>query len=61
MIWSRPGITRKQRSLLNLGMPSALGAPQELRLEVFAADDEAASQRKTGSDPKEARGRPYEG
>ena len=85
MVWSRPGLTRKQRSLLNLGMLTALGQPQELRLhikgalrngltrteiveallhtavycgiprctearramlEVFAAEDEAAEQRK---------------
>ena len=37
MIWSRPGLTRKQRSLLNLGMLTALGAPQELRLHIKGA------------------------
>ena len=37
MIWSRPGLTRKQRSLLNLGMLTALGAPQELRLHIRGA------------------------
>ena len=37
MIWSRPGLTRKQRSLLNLGMLTALGQPQELRLHIRGA------------------------
>ena len=37
LIWSRPGLTRKQRSLLNLGMLTALGQPQELRLHIRAA------------------------
>jgi 4-carboxymuconolactone decarboxylase len=37
LIWSRPGLTRKQRSLLNLGMLTALGQPQELRLHIRGA------------------------
>jgi 4-carboxymuconolactone decarboxylase len=37
MVWSRPGLTRKQRSLLNLGMLTALGQPQELRLHIKGA------------------------
>jgi 4-carboxymuconolactone decarboxylase len=37
LIWSRPGLTRKQRSLLNLGMLTALGQPTELRLHIRAA------------------------
>jgi 4-carboxymuconolactone decarboxylase len=37
MIWSRPGLSRKSRSLLNLGMLTALGQPQELRLHIRAA------------------------
>lgn len=36
-IWSRPGLTRRERSLLNLGMISALNRPHELRLHVKAA------------------------
>lgn len=35
--WSRPGLTRRERSLLNLGMISALNRPHELRLHVKAA------------------------
>jgi 4-carboxymuconolactone decarboxylase len=37
LVWSRPGLSRKSRSLLNLGMLTALGQPQELRLHIRAA------------------------
>jgi len=36
-IWSRPGLSRRDRSLLNLGMISALNRPHELKLHVRAA------------------------
>jgi 4-carboxymuconolactone decarboxylase len=36
-IWSRPGLSRRDRSLLNIGMISALNRPHELRLHVKAA------------------------
>lgn len=36
-IWSRPGLSRRDRSLLNLAMISALNRPHELRLHVKAA------------------------
>lgn len=36
-VWSRPGLTRRERSLLNLGMISALNRPHELKLHVRAA------------------------
>lgn len=36
-IWARPGLSRRDRSLLNLGMISALNRPHELRLHVKAA------------------------
>jgi len=36
-IWSRPGLSRRDRSLLNLGMISALNRPRELKLHVKAA------------------------
>lgn len=36
-IWSREGLSRRERSLLNLGMLSALNRPHELRLHVKAA------------------------
>ncbi|WP_236614293.1 carboxymuconolactone decarboxylase family protein [Stutzerimonas azotifigens] len=36
-IWNRPGLSRKDRSMLNLGMISALGRTQELKMHVRGA------------------------
>ncbi|MBN9217280.1 MAG: carboxymuconolactone decarboxylase family protein [Mesorhizobium sp.] len=36
-VWNRPGLSRQQRSLLNLGMISALNRPHELKLHVRGA------------------------
>src|SRR6185503_14240698 len=36
-IWSREGLSRRDRSLLNIGMISALNRPHELKLHVKAA------------------------
>jgi 4-carboxymuconolactone decarboxylase len=36
-IWNRPGLERKTRSLLNLGMISALNRPHELKLHIRGA------------------------
>ena len=36
-VWSRPGLDRRSRSLLNLGMIAALGKPEELALHVRGA------------------------
>ena len=36
-VWTRPGLARRDRSLLNLGMISALNRPHELKLHVKAA------------------------
>ncbi len=36
-IWTRPGLDRKQRSMLNLAMLTALNRPNELRLHVRGA------------------------
>jgi len=36
-IWSRPGLTRKERSLLTLGMLAALNRPNELKIHISAA------------------------
>jgi len=36
-IWSRNGLSRRDRSLLNIGMISALNRPHELKLHVKAA------------------------
>jgi 4-carboxymuconolactone decarboxylase len=37
MIWSRPGLSRKTRSFINLGALTALSLPHELRLHIRAA------------------------
>jgi 4-carboxymuconolactone decarboxylase len=36
-VWSRPGLARRDRSLINLAMISALNRPHELKLHVKAA------------------------
>jgi 4-carboxymuconolactone decarboxylase len=36
-IWNRPGIDRRTRSVLNLGMIAALNCPHELKLHVRGA------------------------
>lgn len=36
-IWNRPGLERKTRSLLNLGMLTALNRPHEVKLHVRGA------------------------
>ena len=36
-IWNRPGLPRKMRSVLNLGMLSALGKEHELKLHIRGA------------------------
>lgn len=36
-IWNRPGLDRRSRSLLNLGMISALNRPHELKIHVRGA------------------------
>lgn len=36
-VWNRPGLSRKDRSMLNLGMVSALGRTQELKAHVRGA------------------------
>ncbi|NML44838.1 4-carboxymuconolactone decarboxylase [Ramlibacter sp. G-1-2-2] len=36
-IWNRPGLDRRSRSILNLGMIAALGKPEELGLHVRGA------------------------
>lgn len=35
--WSRPGLTRKERSMLNIAMLTALNRPNEIRLHVKGA------------------------
>ncbi|WP_421992505.1 carboxymuconolactone decarboxylase family protein [Roseococcus sp.] len=36
-LWTRPGLDRKQRSLITLGMICALNHPHELRIHLVAA------------------------
>jgi 4-carboxymuconolactone decarboxylase len=36
-VWTRPGLTRRDRSLLNLGMIAALNRPEELAIHVRGA------------------------
>jgi 4-carboxymuconolactone decarboxylase len=36
-VWTRPGLARRDRSILNLGMIAALNRPEELKLHVRGA------------------------
>lgn len=36
-VWTRPGLARRDRSILNLGMIAALNKPEELALHVRGA------------------------
>jgi 4-carboxymuconolactone decarboxylase len=36
-VWTRPGLDRRSRSMLNLGMLTALNRPNELRLHLRGA------------------------
>ncbi len=42
-VWSRPGISRKMRSLLNLAMLTALNRPHEVKLHLKGALDNGCS------------------
>jgi 4-carboxymuconolactone decarboxylase len=42
-VWSRPGLDRKTRSLLNLAMLTALNRPHEFRLHLRGALNNGAS------------------
>ena len=37
LIWTRPGLPRKTRSLLNIGMLTVLNRPHELKLHIRSA------------------------
>ena len=37
LVWSRPGLERRDRSLINLAMISALNRPHELKIHVKGA------------------------
>ncbi len=36
-VWARPGLSRRDRSLLNLGMLTALNRPHEVRIHIRGA------------------------
>jgi 4-carboxymuconolactone decarboxylase len=36
-VWTRPGLSRKERSLINLSMLTALNRPHEIKLHVHGA------------------------
>ena len=44
-IWARPGLPRKTRSLLTIGMMVALNRPEELRLHLRAAANNGVGQK----------------
>ena len=44
MVWTRPGLDRRTRSLINLAMISALNRPHELKLHVKAAFNNGVTQ-----------------
>ncbi len=37
LVWARPGLSRKVRSMINIAMLVALGKPEELELHISAA------------------------
>ena len=44
-IWTRPGLPRKTRSLITIGMMVALNRPEELRLHLRAAANNGVTQK----------------
>ena len=44
MIWTRPGLPRKTRSLVNIAMISALNRPNELKLHIRSAFNNGVTQ-----------------
>lgn len=49
-VWSRPGLTKRERSLITIGILAALGREEELALHIKATRNTGASQ----DDVKEA-------
>ena len=37
LVWTRPGLSRKARSMINIGMLVALGKPEELEVHIVGA------------------------
>jgi len=47
-VWSRPGLDRRSRSLLNLGMIAALNRPEELAIHVRGAINNGVTKEEIG-------------
>lgn len=47
-VWSRPGLDRRSRSLLNLGMIAALNRPEELATHVRGAINNGLTKEEIG-------------
>ncbi len=47
-VWARPGLSRRERSIINLGLLTALNRPNELRLHVRGAINNGLSQKEIG-------------
>jgi len=48
MVWARPGLPRKVRSMLNIAMLVALGRPEELELHLHGAIRNGVTRKEIG-------------
>lgn len=48
MVWARPGLPRKVRSMLNIAMLVALGKPEELELHLHGAIRNGVTKKEIG-------------
>src|SRR3974377_1803037 len=53
-IWTRPGLPRKTRSLVTIGIMVALNRPEELRLHLRAAANNNVTQQEVQQAPLQA-------
>jgi 4-carboxymuconolactone decarboxylase len=44
MVWDRPGLTKRERSLITIGLLAALGHDEELRMHLKATKNTGATQ-----------------
>jgi len=54
-LWTRPGLDRRTRSIVNLAMLGALGRPHELKLHVKGGPEERRHQGRDQGDPASGR------
>jgi 4-carboxymuconolactone decarboxylase len=47
-VWSRPGLTRRERSLITIGILAALGRHEEVAMHVRAAKNTGATEAEIG-------------